>query len=162
VVQEGLERAAHGGQEGAGVGGDGGGGARGSGQSERKNRNGMGREGSSTALEPEEMMRGGTHGQCHGDGKVAAVELRDGVARAREGQGGEARAALGLGATRGVARSWRWRRGATEAQHMAGEAALTPAAGVQRRSRGVARGGRREEEVRGTWLEFAKTSGTSL
>jgi hypothetical protein len=90
------------------------------------------------------------------------AELWDGVARAREGQGGEARAALGLGATRGIARSWRWRRGATEAQHMAGQAALTPAAGVQRRSREVAKGGRREEEVRGTWLEFAKTSGTSL
>jgi hypothetical protein len=112
--------------------------------------NGMGREGSSAALEPEEMMRGGVHEQCHGDGEVAAAELRDGVARAREGQGGDARAALGLGATRGVARSWRWRRGATEAQHMAGETVLTPAPGVQRRSRGIARGGRREEEVRGT------------
>jgi hypothetical protein len=122
----------------------------------------MGRKGSSAALEPEEMMRGSTHGQCHGDGEVAAAELRVGVARAREGQGGGARAALGLGSTRGVARSWRWRRGATEAQHMAGETVLTPAAGVQRRSRGVARGGRREEEVRGTWLEIAKTSGTSL
>jgi hypothetical protein len=30
---------------------------------------------------------------------------------------------------------------------MAGETVLTPAAGVQRRSGGVARGGRREEEV---------------
>jgi hypothetical protein len=84
VVRRGLERAAHGGQEGAGVGGDGCGGARGSGQSESKNRNGTGREGSSATLEPEEMMRGGTHGQCHGDGEVAAAELRDGVARARE------------------------------------------------------------------------------
>jgi hypothetical protein len=45
---------------------------------------------------------------------------------------------------------------------MAGEAALTPAAEVQRRSRGVARGGRREEEVRGTLLKIAKTSGTAL
>jgi hypothetical protein len=62
VVRGGLERAAHGGQEGAGVGGDDGGGSRGSGQSESKNRNGTGREGSSAALEPEEMMRGGTHG----------------------------------------------------------------------------------------------------
>jgi hypothetical protein len=53
VVRRGLERAAHGGQEGAGVEGDGGGGARGSGQSESRNRNGMGREGSSAALEPE-------------------------------------------------------------------------------------------------------------
>jgi hypothetical protein len=115
VVRGGLERAAHGGQEGAGVGGDGGGGARGSGQSESRNGNGMGREGSSAALEPEEMRRGGVHGQCHGDGEVAAAELRVGVARAREGQGGGARAALGLGATRGVARSWRWHRGAIEA-----------------------------------------------
>jgi hypothetical protein len=71
VVRRGLERAAHGGQEGAGVEGDGGGGARGS--------------GSSATLEPEEMMRGGAHGQCHGDGEVAAAELRDSVARAREG-----------------------------------------------------------------------------
>jgi hypothetical protein len=39
---------------------------------------------------------------------------------------------LGLGATRGVARNWRWHRGAAEAQHMAGETVLTPAAGVQR------------------------------
>jgi hypothetical protein len=143
VVRGGLERAANGGQEGVGVGGDGGGGARGSGQSESRNRNGMGREGSSAALQPEEMMRGGAHGQCHGNGKVAAAELRDGVARAREGHGGEARAALGLGSTRGIARSWRWRRGATEVQHMAGEAVLTPAAEVQRQRRGVAKGGRR-------------------
>jgi hypothetical protein len=162
VVKGWLERAAHGGQEGAGVERDGGGGAQGSGQSESRNRNEMGREESSAALEPEEMMRGGTHGQCHGDGEVVAAELRVVVPRAREGQGGEARAALGLGATRGAARSWRWRRGATEAQHMAGETVLTLAAGVQRRSRGVARGGRREEEVRRTWLENAKTSGTSL
>jgi hypothetical protein len=40
--------------------------------------------------------------------------------------------AFGLGATRGVARNWRWRRGAAEAQHMAGEAALTPVAEKQR------------------------------
>jgi hypothetical protein len=72
------------------------------------------------------------HGQCHGDGEMAAAELRDGVARAREGQGGGARAALGLGSTRGAARSWRWRRGAAEAQHTAGEVALTPAAEEQR------------------------------
>jgi hypothetical protein len=78
------------------------------------------------------MRRGGTHGQCHSDGEMAAAELRDGVAPAREGQGGEARAAFGLGATRGEARNWRWCRGATEAQHMAGEAALTLAAGLQR------------------------------
>jgi hypothetical protein len=125
VVWGGLERAAHGEQKGAGDGGDGGGGARGSGQSKSRNRNGMGRKGSSAALEPEEMMRGSTHGQCHGDGEVAAAELLDGVARAQEGQGEEARAALGLGSTRGEARSWRWRRGATEVQHMAREAALT-------------------------------------
>jgi hypothetical protein len=72
------------------------------------------------------------HGQFHGGGEMAAAEPRDGVARAQEGQGGGARAALRLGATRGAARSWRWRREAAEAQHMAGEAALTPAAGVQR------------------------------
>jgi hypothetical protein len=123
---------AHGEQKGAGDGGDGGGGARGSGQSKSRNGYGMGREGSSAALEPEEMRRGGAHGQCYGDGEVAAAEPRDGVARAQEGQGGKGRAALGLGSTCRVVRSWRWRRGATEAQHMAGEAALTPAAGVQR------------------------------
>jgi hypothetical protein len=81
----------------------------------------MGRERSSAALEPEEMRRGGAHGQCHGDGEVAVAELRDGMARVREGQKGEARAALGLGAMHGVARSWRWRRGAAEAEHMAGK-----------------------------------------
>jgi hypothetical protein len=70
-----------------------------------ENGNGMGREGSSAALEPEEMMRGGAHGQCHGDSEVAAAELRDSVARAREGQGGEVRAAAEL--RDGVARSWR-------------------------------------------------------
>jgi hypothetical protein len=90
VVWGGLERAAHDEQEGAKDGGDGGGGARDSGQSKSRNRNGMGKEGSSAALEPEEMRRGGAHRQCHGDGEVAAAELQDGVARAREGQGGEA------------------------------------------------------------------------
>jgi hypothetical protein len=125
-----LERAAHGEHKGAGDGGDGGGGAWGSGQSKSRNRNGMGWKGSNAALEPEEMMRESTHGQCHGDGEVAATELLDGVARAQEGQGEEARAALGLGSTRGEARSWT--RGATEVQHMAGEATLTPAVGVQR------------------------------
>jgi hypothetical protein len=54
------------------------------------------------------------HGQCHYDG-LAVAEPQDDVARARESQGGEARAALGLGVTRGVARSWSWRRGAAEA-----------------------------------------------
>jgi hypothetical protein len=121
VVRGGLEGVAHGEQKGAGDGGDGGGGARGSGQSKSRNGNGMGREGSSAALELEEMRRGGAYRQCHGDGEVAAAELRVGMARARKGQGGEARAAFGLGSTRGVARSWRWRRGATEAQHMAGK-----------------------------------------
>jgi hypothetical protein len=90
------------------------------------------------------------HGQCHGGGEMAAAELQDGVARAQEGQGGKARAALGLGATRGVARSWRWRRGATEAQHMAGETVLTPAAGVQRaKQRSYQRRKKREGGPRG-------------
>jgi hypothetical protein len=61
---------------------------------------------------------------------MAAAEPRDSVARAQEGQRGEARAALGLGSMRGEARNWRWRWGAAEAQHMAGEMVLTPAAGV--------------------------------
>jgi hypothetical protein len=108
VVRGGLEWAAHGEQEGAGVGGDGGGGARGSGQVEGQNENGMGREGISAALEPKEMGRGGVRGQCHGGGEMAVAEARDDVACAQESQGGGARAALGLGATRGAARSWRW------------------------------------------------------
>jgi hypothetical protein len=45
----------------------------------------MGREGISAALEPEEMGRGGVHGQCHGSGEMAAAGPQDGVARAREG-----------------------------------------------------------------------------
>jgi hypothetical protein len=72
---------AHGEQKGAGDGGDGGGGARGSRQSKSRNGYGMGREGSSAALEPEEMRQGGAHGQCHGNGEVAAAEPRDGMAR---------------------------------------------------------------------------------
>jgi hypothetical protein len=105
VVRGGLEWAAHGKQEGAGVGGDGGGGARGSGQVESRNGNGMGREGASAALEPEKRGRGGMHGQCHGSGEIAVAEPRDGVARTQESQGGGARAALRLGATRGAATS---------------------------------------------------------
>jgi hypothetical protein len=127
-----LEWAAHGEQEGAGVGGDGGGGARGPGQEESRNKNGMETQETSAALEPENRRRGDVHGQCHGGGEMAAVEPRDGVARTQESKGGGVRAALGLGATRGAARSWRWCRGAAEAQHMAGEAALTPVVGVQR------------------------------
>jgi hypothetical protein len=131
VVRGGLEWAAHGEQEGAGVGGDGDDGARGSGQVESRNGNGMGREGASAALEPEKRGRGGVYGQCHG-GEIAAAEPRDGVARAQESQGGGATVALGLRATRGAARSSRWRWGAAEAQHMAGEAVLTPVAEEQR------------------------------
>jgi hypothetical protein len=115
VVRGGLEWAAHGEQEGAVVGGDGGGGARGSGQIESKNGNGMGREGASATFEPEKRGRGGMYEQCHGGGEIAAAEPRDGVARARESHGGGARATLGLGATRGAARSWRLRRRAAEA-----------------------------------------------
>jgi hypothetical protein len=90
----------------------------------------MERQGTSAALEPEKRERGRVHGRCHGGGEMAAAEPWNGVARAQEGQGGEARVALGLGSTRGEARNWRWRRGAAEAQHLAGEAALTPAAEV--------------------------------
>jgi hypothetical protein len=42
----------------------------------------------------------------------------------------------GVLVTRGAARSWRWRRGTAEARHMAGEAALTPAAEEQRVKQG--------------------------
>jgi hypothetical protein len=48
-----------------------------------------------------------------------------GMARTREGQEGGARAVAGVQVTRGVARSWRWRRGTAEARHMAGEAAAS-------------------------------------
>jgi hypothetical protein len=44
------------------------------------------------------------HGQCHGGGKIAAVESRDGVARAQES----------LGGCGGAARIWRWHRGVAE------------------------------------------------
>jgi hypothetical protein len=81
---------------------------------------------------------------------MAAAEPWNGVARAQEGQGGKARAALGLGSTRGEARNWRWRRGAAEAQHLAGEAALTPAAEVQRaKQRNCQRRKKREGGPRG-------------
>jgi hypothetical protein len=69
-------------QEGAGVGGDGGGCARGPGQVKSRNKNGMERQGTSAALEPEKRERGGVHGRCHGGGEMAVAELRDGVARA--------------------------------------------------------------------------------
>jgi hypothetical protein len=132
VVRGELQWAAHSEQKGAGVGGDGGGGVRGPGQEESRSKDGMERREASDTLEPEKRGRGDVHEQCHGDGELAAVEPRNGVACAREGQGGKARAALELGSTRGAARSWRWRRGAAEAQHMAGEAALIPAAEEQR------------------------------
>jgi hypothetical protein len=84
---------------------------------------------------------------------------RVGMARTREGQGGGARAALGLGTTRGGDGSRRWRRGGAGA-------AVSGTDGRQQRSRGqsraCARGGRRGKEVRSTLLEFAKISGTSL
>jgi hypothetical protein len=54
-----------------------------------------------------------------------------------------------------VARSRRWRLGAAEAQHMAGEAAASDA----KQSRAGARG-RRREGVRRTFLEFAKPQGS--
>jgi hypothetical protein len=81
---------------------------------------------------------------------MAAAEPRNGVACAREGKEGGARAAFGLGATRGVARNWRWLQGAVEAQHMAGEAVLTPAAEVQRaKQRNCQRRKKREGGPRG-------------
>jgi hypothetical protein len=68
---------------------------------------------------------------------------RVGVARAREGQGGEARAVAGVQATRGVAMSWRWRRETAEARHMAGEAAASDvkqSRGAEQSARGRRRG----------------------
>jgi hypothetical protein len=149
-------------EEGAGVGGDGGGGARGPGQVKSRNKNEMERQGTSATLEPEKRERGGVHGRCHSGSEMAAAEPRDGVARAQEGQGGEARAALGLGSTRGEGRNWRWRRGVAKVEHMAGEAVLTPAAGVQRaKQRNRQRRKKREGGPRGL-VGKTKTSGTSL
>jgi hypothetical protein len=84
---------------------------------------------------------------------------RVGVARARDGQGGGARAVLGLGVTRGGEGGRRWRRGG----------AGTTVSGADGRwqrsteqSRACARGGRRGKGVRRTSLEFAKISRTLL
>jgi hypothetical protein len=66
------------------------------------------------------------------------------MARAREGQGGGARAVLGLGMTRGGEGGRRWRRGGAGA-------VVSGADGRRQRSRGqsraCARGGRRGKEV---------------
>jgi hypothetical protein len=62
--------------------------------------------------------------KCQQDRVALAVPWHSARGSARR-----ARAALGLGSTRGAARSWRWCRGAAEAQHMVGEMVLTPAAG---------------------------------
>jgi hypothetical protein len=72
------------------------------------------------------------------------TEPRGGVARAREGLGGEARAVLGLGATRGGEGSRRWRRGGSDA-------AVSGADGRWQRSRGQSRGaeGRQRKKKRG-------------
>jgi hypothetical protein len=70
-----------------------------------------------------------------------------GVARAREVQGGGAKAVAGVQVTRGAARGWRWRWGTAEARHMAGEAALTPAAEEQRAKQGRCQ--RRKKRVGG-------------
>jgi hypothetical protein len=59
-----LNCATYGKQEGARVGGDGGGGARGSGEIESRNKKGMGREGASTALEPEKRGEGACTGNA--------------------------------------------------------------------------------------------------
>jgi hypothetical protein len=154
----------HGEQEGAGVGGDGGGGVRGPGQVKSRNKNGMERQETSAALEPEKRERGGMHGRCHGGDKMAAAEPRNGVACMREGQEGGARAAFGLGVTHGVAWNWRWRRGAAEAQHMAGELEVAPGSG--RGAAGEAEELPEEEEERrgseGPHWKKQKTSGTSL
>jgi hypothetical protein len=87
-----------------------------------------------------------------------AVEPWGGVARAREGQGGEARAVLELGVTRGGECSRRWRRGRSGV-------AVSGADDRGRGARGAeqsARGRRRGKGVRRTSLEFAKILGTSL
>jgi hypothetical protein len=94
-----------------------------------------------------------SEGACTGDATAAARwrrQSRRTAWRAQEGQGGKARAALGLGSTRGEARNWRWRRGVAEAQHLAREAALTPAAEMQRaKQRNCRRRKKREGGPRG-------------
>jgi hypothetical protein len=64
------------------------------------------------------QKRGGEGGHARAAAAVVRwrmAEPRGGVACAREGQGGEARAVLGLGATRGGGGSRRWHRGGSGA-----------------------------------------------
>jgi hypothetical protein len=84
---------------------------RGSRQVESRRESGMGREGAGEALELEKRGRRGVHGRLLFVVRWRSAEQRGGVARAREGQGGGARAVLWLGATRGGEGSRRWRRG---------------------------------------------------
>jgi hypothetical protein len=71
----------------------------------------MENEGASDALEPEKRGRGVCMTVCYDGGEVAAAEPWGGMAYAREGQGGGARAVAGVQLTRGVCPSRRWRRG---------------------------------------------------
>jgi hypothetical protein len=118
------------------------------GRVESKRESGMEREGASDSLEPEKRGRGACMGVCYGGGEVAVAEPRGGVARAREGQGGEARAVAGVQVTRGVCPSRRWRRGEAVA-------AMSGSDDRQQRSRGGARGRRRGKG--GLKDMFAKT-----
>jgi hypothetical protein len=85
------------------------------------------------------------------------------VASAQEARRGELERRSGWGSTRGggarqeVARDG-WKRRAAVLQRNRG----TEDVPEEERSRGCARGGRRGEEVRGTSLEIAKTTGTLL
>jgi hypothetical protein len=147
VVRGGLERAVHGGPKGrrswrgwrrwcSGFWAIG-----------KQNGNGMGRVGVSAALEPEKRGRGGVRRQCHSDGELSlgGSSGRGGMRRGKRArsQKGRARAAVGLEID-----AWGWimAGGGERRPEMAGGGA----AAEEQRSRGDARGGRRETEVRGT------------
>jgi hypothetical protein len=112
------------------------------GRVESKRESGMEREGASDVLEPEKRGLGACTGICYGRGEVAVAEPRGGMARAREGQGGGARAVAGVQVTRGVCPSRRLRRGEARA-------AMSGSNDWRQRSRGAELVPEEEEEGKG-------------
>jgi hypothetical protein len=82
-------------------------------------------------------------GTGHRGGKVAAAEPRGDVARAREGQGGGARAVVGVQVPRGVCPSRRWRQGEAGV-------AMSGSDDRRQRSRGAEQVPEEEEEGKGS------------
>jgi hypothetical protein len=146
--------AAHGEQRVAGVEEGGGGGVRGSGCARQGNRG--------KRIECSLLVLLGDRGKEEEQAlarNAATVRWRPGsarvgVARAEEASGGDARAVLGRGMTRGSDGSRRCRRGGAGAAVSGADCRRQKSRG---QSRGGARGGRRGKEVRGTSLEIAKT-----